>query len=58
MERAELLANGLNLESERWNLSNNILNEKLTNLTGNIIIAAAYVAYLGPFTILYRNKMI
>ena len=29
LERAELLANGLNLEADRWNISNVKLNENL-----------------------------
>jgi dynein heavy chain len=34
------------------------LNEDKRCLIGNIILCAASVAYIGPFTSEYRNKMV
>ena len=30
----------------------------MTNLTGNILLAAAFVAYIGPFSAEYREIML
>jgi hypothetical protein len=30
----------------------------MTNLTGNILLSAAFVAYIGPFSADYREKML
>ena len=30
----------------------------MTNLTGNILLAAAFIAYIGPFSIDYRDNML
>ena len=46
--------NGLGSEAERWKLRANLLEEDLKNLIGNVQIAAACIAYLGPFTWKYR----
>lgn len=50
MIRAEKLVGGLGTEAERWKINAAKLEEDLRNLTGNIILAAASLAYLGPFT--------
>ncbi len=47
--RAERLLNGLSGESVRWKQSVGILEQDLFNLTGNIMLACATIAYLGPF---------
>ena len=58
LSRAELLANGLNVEAERWTIKKKELGASLINLIGNILISAAYIAYLGPFTSNYRKNLI
>ena len=55
--RAEKLVNGLGSESERWKLRASLLEEDLKNLVGNVQIAAACIAYLGPFTWKYREDL-
>lgn len=57
MKRAEKLLGGLSSESERWKVSSEKLEEDLKNLTGNIMLSAGFVAYLGPFTAGYRFKL-
>lgn len=58
MVRAEKLVGGLATEAERWKINASKLEEDLKNLTGNIVLAAASIAYLGPFTYNYRQEML
>lgn len=58
MARAEKLLDGLGSESERWKVSESLLLEDLKNLTGNMILSAAFLAYLPPFSTEYRRKNI
>jgi dynein heavy chain len=45
-------------EAERWKKSADVLSYDLNNLTGNIILSAASIAYLGPFNFEYRTSLI
>jgi len=45
-------------EAERWKINAGKLEEDLRNLVGNIVLAAASIAYLGPFTYQYRKEML
>lgn len=56
--RAEKLVGGLASEAERWKTNAAKLQEDLNNLIGNIVLAAASIAYLGPFTYNYRQLML
>lgn len=56
--RAEKLVGGLAGEAERWKVNVAILQEDFKNLIGNILLASATVAYIGPFNSEYRAKMI
>ena len=56
--RAEKLVNGLANEAERWKMNAAKLSEDLKNLTGNILLSAASIAYLGPFTQGYRAELL
>lgn len=49
---------GLGNEAERWKVSVAMLNEDLKNLVGNILLSAAFISYLGPFTNEYRVDLI
>jgi dynein heavy chain, axonemal len=55
--RAEKLLGGLSGEAVRWKENVKKLTNDLNNLTGNILLAAANISYLGPFTYEYRIKM-
>lgn len=35
-----------------------VMKEQLNELVGNVFVAAAAVAYIGPFTGAYREKLI
>uniref|UniRef100_A0A6Q2WPZ0 Dynein axonemal heavy chain 7 n=1 Tax=Esox lucius TaxID=8010 RepID=A0A6Q2WPZ0_ESOLU len=55
LERAEQLIGGLGGEKTRWAEMAYNLGELYTNLTGDILISSAIVAYLGAFTSSYRQ---
>uniref|UniRef100_G3NCJ3 Dynein axonemal heavy chain 7 n=1 Tax=Gasterosteus aculeatus aculeatus TaxID=481459 RepID=G3NCJ3_GASAC len=55
LERAEQLIGGLGGEKTRWSEMAVNLGELYNNLTGDILISAAIVAYLGAFTFSYRQ---
>ncbi|XP_060786498.1 dynein axonemal heavy chain 7-like [Neoarius graeffei] len=56
LERAEQLIGGLGGEKTRWSETALNLGKLYTNLTGDILISAAIVAYLGAFTSSYRQR--
>ncbi|KAM9486848.1 dynein axonemal heavy chain 7-like, partial [Clarias gariepinus] len=56
LERAEQLIGGLGGEKTRWSETALNLGELYINLTGDILISAAIVAYLGAFTSSYRQS--
>ncbi|XP_031730848.1 dynein heavy chain 7, axonemal isoform X1 [Anarrhichthys ocellatus] len=55
LERAEQLIGGLGGEKTRWCEMAVNLGELYNNLTGDILISAGIVAYLGAFTSSYRQ---
>ncbi|XP_074551174.1 dynein axonemal heavy chain 7 [Halichoeres trimaculatus] len=56
LERAEQLIGGLGGEKTRWSEMAFSLGELYNNLTGDILISAGIVAYLGAFTSSYRQE--
>jgi dynein heavy chain len=56
--RAEKLVVGLADEAARWKDTVKVLEVDLVNLVGNIILAAGYISYVGPFTQKYRDKLL
>uniref|UniRef100_A0A8C4ETJ4 Dynein, axonemal, heavy chain 7 n=1 Tax=Dicentrarchus labrax TaxID=13489 RepID=A0A8C4ETJ4_DICLA len=55
LERAEQLIGGLGGEKTRWSEMAFNLGELYNNLTGDILISAGIVAYLGAFTSSFRQ---
>ncbi len=55
LERAEQLIGGLGGEKTRWSEMAFNLGELYNNRTGDILISAGIVAYLGAFTSSYRQ---
>ena len=58
LERAAQLINGLGGEKDRWTEAAHKLGDQYTNLTGDMIISAGVIGYLGAFTMTYREKAI
>ncbi|KAJ3159379.1 Dynein heavy chain 1, axonemal [Geranomyces michiganensis] len=54
LTRAGKLISGLGGEKQRWALTVENLDTKITNVIGDILLASGAIAYLGPFTAEYR----
>jgi dynein heavy chain len=54
--RANELLNGLGGERDRWGQFAEQLADKYQRLTGDVLISAGLIAYLGPFTAVYRQR--
>lgn len=55
LDRAEKLIGGLGGEKQRWSQTAEALQETLDNVVGDVLLAAGVVAYLGAFTVFYRQ---
>ncbi|CBZ27922.1 putative dynein heavy chain [Leishmania mexicana MHOM/GT/2001/U1103] len=58
LERAEQLMNGLASEQSRWVQAVAKLVDEKTGHPGTVALAAGAVAYLGPFTAPYRDRLL
>nr|CAH8846959.1 unnamed protein product [Trichobilharzia regenti] len=58
LERATKLIGGLGGEKDRWAQAADYLKKLYHNLTGDVLISAGIIAYLGPFTLIYRDECI
>ncbi|CAF0812221.1 unnamed protein product [Brachionus calyciflorus] len=56
--RAEKLIGGLGGEKDRWTENAKLLSEKYYLITGDVLLSAGVVAYLGAFTVNYRNNCV
>ncbi len=57
LERAEALIGGLGGEKVRWTQAAKDLGIQYENLTGDILLSSGVVAYLGAFTVAFRQVM-
>lgn len=55
LTRAEQLINGLSGEKHRWSQTALELQSTLDNAIGDVLLSAGVVAYLGAFTVDFRN---
>ena len=55
--RAGQLLGGLGGEKERWTVTVARLTSDYEKLQGDVTVAAGAIAYLGPFTSTYREKI-
>ncbi|XP_050432703.1 dynein axonemal heavy chain 7-like isoform X2 [Adelges cooleyi] len=58
LQRAEDLISGLGGEKQRWQQTAHDLGQRYENLTGDMLMSSGIIAYLGPFTLDYRNRQI
>ncbi|XP_049887204.1 dynein axonemal heavy chain 7-like [Pectinophora gossypiella] len=58
LKRAEMLISGLGGEKTRWTQIAKTLRETYNTLTGDILISAGVIAYLGPFTASFRIEQV
>lgn len=54
--RAEKLIGGLGGEKDRWTETARMLSERYFNITGDVLMSAGVVAYLGAFTVDFRQE--
>lgn len=55
LERAEKLIGGLGGEKDRWTEAAKTLGEKYINIMGDVLLSSGLVAYLGAFTVDFRQ---
>lgn len=53
--RAEKLISGLGGEKERWERCAEELSNGYFNIVGDVLLSSAIIAYLGPFTVYFRQ---
>ncbi|KAK2185461.1 hypothetical protein NP493_233g02018 [Ridgeia piscesae] len=58
LDRASKLVEGLAGERERWELTVEDLEERMGYLIGDVLIAAAFLSYIGPFLSNYRENLV
>ena len=56
--RAEQLIAGLGGEKASWTKRAEELTEKLSCVTGDVLLASSYCAYMGPFTADFREDAV
>lgn len=58
LQRADKLIGGLGGEKVRWQATVERLGRDLVNVVGDVVVAAASIAYAGPFTPTYRAALV
>ncbi|XP_045771343.1 dynein axonemal heavy chain 3 isoform X1 [Maniola jurtina] len=58
LSRAEQLIGGLGGERARWTDLARQLQELLSNIIGDVLLSAGFIAYLGPYTVGYRRELV
>ena len=57
LDRADKLIGGLGGEKVRWAQTVSFLTDSIRNVVGDVVISSGSIAYSGPFTPLYRQKL-
>jgi dynein heavy chain len=57
LELANRLTNALASENERWAVNIEVLQADKILLTGDVLLASAFISYCGPFTAPFRDKL-
>lgn len=58
LDLAQRLVNALGSESERWGTAIITLTEQLKVIVGDVLLASAFVSYVGPFNKAFRDRII
>ena len=58
LDRAEKLIHGLGGERDRWSEMAANLGTRLLNISGDVLLSAGTVAYLGAFDVVYRGSIV
>mmetsp|Transcript_13327 Transcript_13327/g.19913 ORF Transcript_13327/g.19913 Transcript_13327/m.19913 type:complete len:1361 (+) Transcript_13327:1-4083(+) len=57
LDLAQRLMSALASENERWKESVILMEAAKTLLTGDVLLSSAFISYAGPFTKIYRDKL-
>jgi dynein heavy chain len=58
LDLAQRLVNALGSESVRWNAAIIELGDKIQVIIGDVLLASAFVSYVGPFNKSFRDQII
>lgn len=58
IELARRLVSSLGGETERWATGVKTLREEKYNLVGDVLVASAFLSYVGPFTKTFREQLV
>eukprot|EP00397_Hematodinium_sp_SG-2012_P000140 GEMP01000140.1.p1 GENE.GEMP01000140.1~~GEMP01000140.1.p1 ORF type:complete len:2733 (+),score=458.69 GEMP01000140.1:292-8199(+) len=58
LNRAEQLTSGLGDESVRWDAASVILERDLQFVVGNVLLAAGFISYIGPYNVEFRKALV
>ena len=58
LDRATALVDGLAGEKERWEAAIAGFEGNMSSLPGDVLLAAAFTSYAGPFDTVYRERMV
>ncbi len=58
IELARRLVSSLGGETERWATGVKTLREEKENLVGDVLVASAFLSYVGPFTKPFREQLV
>lgn len=58
LDRAEKLIGGLGGEKDRWTEAARLLGDKYINILGDVLLSSGTVAYLGAFTVDFRQSVV
>lgn len=57
-KRADILLRSLASEKQKWVVCLRMLNSKVKNVVGDVVLAAAYITFLSGFSKRYRSKLL
>lgn len=58
LSNADKLVGGLGGEETRWKETVEVLKDAYVNILGDVIVSAATISYLGPFTADFRTNLV
>jgi len=58
LSNADKLVGGLGGEETRWKETVEVLKDAYVNILGDVIVSAATISYLGPFTAEFRTNLV
>ncbi len=57
-DRAGKLLNGLGGEKQKWLVCNRMIDKRFVTIQGDVLMGAAFITYLSPFTQKFRERTV